>query len=714
MSYPLQKRNDFNQAVLGMDRIYIISRLFYIFTGVIILILNCNPSYAEELDDELQQLLSRPIADFGNLKGISQTEMNKEEFSSSKTLTEAFTSPSSIYVITSEDIANSGAVTIPDVLRMVPGVQVYQAASGTYNVAMRGFNNTFSNKLLVLIDGRSIYDQMYSGVLWSNHNLIMEDISRIEVIRGPGGTVWGENAVNGVINIITKKAKSTQGEAASANLSTNGDNIYSARYGGKTKSDVYYTVHAKYTDMEDNIADKGNGADSTVLPGNSGGDSLINGNIGFKAEWKNSVGDDYSLSGYSFKGEQTTLTRLPIDITSFILPNVFISDSIDSISEISASGGNILGKWEREFSENSKISLQIFNDYLSRNAYLSNINENTLDIDLQYSFAIGKRNAINMGAGYRYIQDSINSVYIENMPLSSSLREDSKRSLYSAYLQDKISLYPDKLDITVGSKVSYNEFTYVSYQPSARIAWYPTKNQTVWTSVSRAVRVPDRITLESYTASYVRGAILQYIGPEKLESEKVTSYEAGYKVQETADLYFDISVFYNLYSNAIDLQIIPGTLSTIYTASSVLQMEEHGAEITAKWHATENTHYEAGYTITRISTDNIQPSLQNQAGNTPRQQFNLRAVFDLGNNVRWVNSLYYVGSLTPSPYMDITNTPAYTKFDIRFSWQPIEKLEVSFVGQNIFDSRHRETNPFLNELPILMGRTVFANIKLGF
>ncbi|MCX7093725.1 MAG: TonB-dependent receptor, partial [Methylobacter sp.] len=409
------------------------------------------------------------------------------------------------FVITQEDIRRSGATSIPDALRMAPGVQVAQINAHDWAITIRGFNDRFSNKLLVLVDGRTVYSPLFSGTYWSAQDMVMEDIDRIEVIRGPGGTVWGANAVNGVINIRTKHSKNTQGGLVSAQ-GGNYQNGGSVRYGGELGQDGSYRVYAKGKQNSDYLNSQNQNAH----------DQWNAGQGGFRA--------DYALTGkdqLSFSGD---IQEMAGDETINFRPNID--------SSMSQRNANVTAKLSHK-TEDGEWYLQSFYLTDERRSYSMNYLIDTFDMEFQHNLQAGKRNAVTWGLDYRLVADKLTDFN------GVSFNPDSRETqLFSAFLQDQFSI-TDGLRLTLGSKIEHNDYSGFEYQPNARLLWKLNENHSTWTSISRAVRVPSRSFQDMNISLYrvrlpfppfntMEGAI---VGDAGVKSEQVTAFEWGYRGQ---------------------------------------------------------------------------------------------------------------------------------------------------------------------------------------
>ena len=438
-----------------------------------------------------------------------------------------FDTAAAVYVITHEDIHRSGATNIPDALRMIPGVQVAQISANKWAISIRGFNEEFANKLLVLIDGRNVYTPLYGGVYWDMQNVMLDDVERIEVVRGSGGTLWGANAVNGVINIITKSAKDTQGTLVTAAGGNELLGMGSARYGGKLNENTYYRAYSMYFDRDNGKRpNAGDAADGwNVLSG------------GFRIDSDKSQNDSLGLQGDIFNGNVGQMG------TEYSFSSPF-SQSFNHESDIK--GGNILGRWKHSFSESSGLALQTYYDRTERHEKLFAETRDTYDIDFQHNFQLSDGQALIWGLGYRFSTDNFAGT-------TSTFMDPQRRDLhlYSCFVQDEITLVENRLKTTVGVKLEHNSLSGFEYQPSARLAWTPNNSNIVWASVSRAVRTPTRMDRDiQYIVSVTPGAppiAVEAFGNGEVRTEKVMSYELGYRVIPAEKLFFDFAAFFNQY-----------------------------------------------------------------------------------------------------------------------------------------------------------------------
>jgi len=642
--------------------------------------------------------------------------MNIEVTSVSKRLEKMSQAASAIYVITNEDIRRSGATTIPDLLRTVPGLEVASIDASKWAITSRGFNGRFANKLLVLIDGMSVYTPQFSGVYWETRDVPLEDIERIEVIRGPGATLWGANAVNGVINIITKKASETQGGSMTAGGGSEEQGFGGVRYGGKLGDDAFYRIYTKYFNRDDfpNASGVEGADDWRVLRG------------GFRIDWDPTDVDALTLQGDVYDGSQGERSTILMNDGPPEMPLVFRTPN----RKIDVSGGNLLSRWHRKLSESSDLTLQLYYDRTERMdpLIISEIRD-TIDVDMQHSFAFGDRQRIIWGLGYRYTADENSNSFALGMD-----PDERADDLFSAFFQDEITLIPDRLAFTLGSKVEHNDYTGWEGQPSARLRWTPNPNHTVWAAVSRAVRTPSRaesdvriLTLGTEPLELPNGMVIppyNYLlslqGSRDFESEDLVAYELGYRLQATERLYLDFATFYNDYSHLRtlepgmpDFMVLPPVFPLI--GGNKMKGESHGIEITADYNALDWWRLTAGYTYLRMNLhledDSMDPTDPESAeGENPQNQCFLQSRVDLPKNVEFDTILRYVDNL---PSFDVHG---YVTLDVRLGWKPTKNLDLSIVGRNLLDNQHLEyrSTAFVNTEPTEVPRSVYGKVTWSF
>lgn len=623
--------------------------------------------------------------------------MNVEVTLASKKEERLFTTAAAVYVVTAEDIRRSGATSIPDALRMVPGVEVARINANKWAITARGFNDEFADKLLVMIDGRSIYTPLYGGVHWDTHDVMLEDVERIEVVRGPGGTLWGANAVNGVINIITKNAKDSQGVLLSGGGGSEEQGFGSVRYGGKIDDETYFRVYSKYFNRDD----------GSQLTGGNGKDGWDVYRGGFRIDSNPSAQDELTLLGDIYNGD-VGHTGTSYSLTAPISQSYTQQNSLK--------GGNILGRWKRTYSDDSDMILQIYYDREKRHIQAFNQTLNTYDIDFQHRFASGDRHEVTWGLGYRLYRHTLDGTF--NYSLSPRHRN---LNIYSGFLQDRITLIEDKLKLTLGTKVEHNYFTGFEFQPSSRLAWTPDERNTVWAAVTRAIKTPaihDSDATTSWGVFQAGPSIIsqESYGNEGVESEEVMALELGYRTKATDTLLLDVAGFFNIYENLLATErtaniSMPGYTIWPNLIGNNLDGETYGVEVSATYQAAENWKLNAGYTFLQMQLHLDDSSTTRGAhveGDSPHNQFHLRSYLNLRDDLQLDFSLNYVDNV---PTQDVHN---YVRFDVRLGWQITKDMELSIVGQNLFDGRHPEFGGEAGQVPTEAERGIFARLRWEF
>jgi iron complex outermembrane receptor protein len=600
-----------------------------------------------------------------------------------------------VYVLTNEDIRRSGATSIVEALRMVPGVQVARSASGEWAVSARGFNDQFANKLLVLIDGRTVYTPIFSGVYWDIQDMLLDNVERVEVIRGPGATMWGSNAVNGVINIITKSAAETQG-AFTQGLVGSDEWQGGLRYGGTSGDKVQYRVHAKHRDY-DSLQRVG---------GDSARDNWSITQGGVRVDMQPTSRDEIQLFSDAYEGSKNQIQLFPRIRPLGI--NAFDSD-------VAANGGYAMAKWKREWSEGSRTQLQSYYNYDRRVVgRFGELRVQTFDADFQHALTLDARNDLTWGAGYRVNADDLESTFYSRF--SPTSRVDR---LLNGFVQDKYAILPEELFLTVGSKFEENNYTGFEFQPSARLSWLAAENTTLWTAVSRAVRVPSRAQddISLVIAPLPNGnGFARLTGDRDAPAEELVAYETGFRTSPMNDLSLDVSLFYNDYDRlATSTPGQPfldpnspfgpyGVLPLLPQASG--EGEGYGGEFAVSWQALDNWKLDAAYSYLQIHLDGS--SLVSVAGSAPQHQFNVRSHVNLDEQWEFDQMLYYNDNL---PSEDVAN---YVKLDLRVGWKPMDGVEFSLVGQNLLEDAHQEFSPFLYSVPTEVGRSAYGSVTLRF
>ena len=611
----------------------------------------------------------RTPSSIGELKQLNVEDlMNVEVTSVARHPEKLIAAASAIQVITQEDIRRSGATSIPEALRLADNLQVAQKNSHDWAISARGFNTALANKLLVMIDGRTVYTPLYSGVFWDVQDYVLADIDRIEVISGPGGTLWGANAVNGVINIITKSAKDTQGLYVQAGGGSRPEDLADVRYGGALSADTQFRFYGKYFDRGSEV----------LANGDSASDAWRQGRGGFRVDSDVSAVDKLTVQGDVYEGHEDEQTGGTSD----------------------TSGENILGRWSRRISDTSDLGLQSYIDrtYISNPAAPLIIGGlqfagpgifqdelTTYDVDFQHHLRIGAANSVVWGLGIRYSHD-----VVSNAPALAFLPPTLDRDLYSLFAQDEIALRPD-LSLTVGSKLERNDYTGFEVEPNVRLSWLLNSNQALWTAISRAVRTPSRIDQDFSEAAPPHFVILE--GGSDFKSESVVAYELGYRVQLDQQLSASVSSFFNHYNDIRSTTITPTTLLPFFFANG-LEGDTYGLEFTGNYQVTDTWSLHAGYTLlkehlhVKPGQTDINDALNETAD--PQHQFSLRSSLNLARHTEFDTALRWVDTLHINNGPVVGTVPSYFELDSHLAWHASDRLEFALVGQNLLHNRHPE------------------------
>ncbi len=647
----------------------------------------------------------------GDLTALSIEElMNIEVTSVSKRAQPLSDTASAIFVITQEDIRRSGVTSIPEALRMAPGLEVARIDANKWAITARGFNGRFANKLLVLIDGRTVYTPLFSGVFWDEQDTFLENIERIEVIRGPGASLWGANAVNGVINIITKKAGETTGGLFSAGGGTEERYFGGVRYGWDLGNNAYLRVYGKHFNRSGFVDAQGQDA----------ADGWYQSRAGFKLDWEKSERDSFTVQGETYKGKSGFTLFVPISEPPY-------STSFSEKADLS--GGHLLARWRHVHSDTSDMTLQAYYDRSKGTDSTLEERQDTIDVDFQHHLLVHERHEIIWGLGYRYYRD-----HTQGGSFVSIEPPDKGLHLFSAFIQDEITLVKDRLMLTVGSKFEHNDFTGFEVQPTARILWSPHEKQRVWAAVSRAVRTPSRSDEGAVAQSLALPpnsglnpapfpVFVEFRGSNDFESETLIAYEAGYRVQPGNGLSVDLAVFYNKYDKlrttdnpvaSVRLSPPPPRVNVSVTADNKAKGETYGAEFAVDWQVFPWWRLKASYTYLQMQIHRIEGSSDVGAeaaeGDDPHNQFSLRSLMDLGRNVEFDAWFRYVDNL---PSLGIRS---YVTCDARIAWRSLKNVEIALVGQNLLDNHHPEQglDTLLSNQSTEVPRGVYGKITWKF
>jgi iron complex outermembrane receptor protein len=667
-------------------------RRFRIVAVIGLLTLPGLPALSEQPPDLTQKSLE-------DLMNIEVTSVSKKEQTTSQ-------AAAAVFVISREDIRRSGALNIPDLLRMVPGLDVAQIDAGNWAISARGFNGQYSDLLLVMVDGRAVYNPIFAGVFWDSQNVALDTIERIEVIRGPGAAIWGSNAVNGVINIITRNADDAQGGyvvAGLGNISTGPETI---GYGGKARGLGAYRVYAE-----------GSHNDSLPTPGGLDGQDdwrLVHG--GFRTDSTLSARDSLTAEGETYWGNAGEMATTPISL----LPPETATVALHDIY----SGWNVLTRWNHTVSSRSDTSLQVYFDRTTRGDSTYELGLNTFDVDFQHHVNLGARQDIVWGLGYRVNSDgSTPTLRIVFTP------QDSLTQLFSSFVQDEILVVPDRLHVSLGARVEHNSYTGFDVEPSARLVWTPDSKNMVWGAISGADRTPARSDTDvRVNEAALPGpgglpVLVSIFGNPKFKNERLTAFEGGYRNAWTSRFSLDSTIFYNRYRDLLSVEPgatrvetspAPTHLLVPESFGNGLYGETHGIELFANWKVASFWTLSPGYTFFSM---HLHPFAGSQdftdaagtEGGSPDHKAQMRSSVSLPWNLRWNVSAYFVNRL---PAVSI---PSYTRLDTNLLWHAGEHVSMSVVGQNLLKSLHQEyAGPDSSLQPGLMRRGAYAKITWSF
>lgn len=627
--------------------------------------------------DQSQKLKTMSLEELGSIQVVTE----------SKEPTEIWKTPSAIYVLTGEEIRRSGVTNVPDALRLVPGVDVARV-NGDRNwvVVIRGLSDQYSKYVQVLIDGRTIYTPLFGGVFWTIDNVMLEDIDRIEVLRGPGGTIWGSDAVNGVINIITKDAAETQGTLASIGGGSTDHNTEDMRYGSKAHDWSYRTDGFTFF----------RGAEYHQS-GQPDYDGSRLGQVGFRAD-KNTNRDGITVKGDVYLAHLGDAQQ----ISTFTPPATFIS-----YGPTDAHGGDLMAHWRHQMKNGGDLNLQASWAYDYRIGPNFQETRNTLDVDFLQRFKVAAHQQFTYGAGMR-ISPSSTTLTAPTLGFSPANKTDA---VFSTFLQEEVLFIPNVLSVTAGIKLEHNTYTSFEYQPNGRLLFTPGPHTTVWLGVSRAVRIPDRVDddLNDYVFATSTPVDIwaQIVGNKDLRAERLTAYEIGYRTLIGKKLFFDFAGFHNAYHDLIaqgPLKLVPTPTPPLPPTALLLQLQylngihgnTDGAEIGPDWRPTSWWQFKVSYSYLHVHlgdqkgfTDTV--TLTTLHGSSPNSQVMMRSLINLPHRFEFDTLVRYVGELPAQ------NVPRYTTADIHAGWHDVpvkflgfRHLDFSVVGQNLLQPHHAE------------------------
>lgn len=634
-------------------------KTFSILLTLLVLSFIPSKAFSQDTLPPIKELKKLPIEELMNIMvtSVSRTPQNLTEVASA------------IQVITNQDIRRSTALRLPEALRLAPNLQVAQSGTYDWGISARGFNgapvsgSSLANKLLVMIDGRSVYTPLFGGVYWDVSQVLLEDIERVEVVSGPGGVLWGANAVNGVINVLTKNTRETQGLYATGAAGSFLKNYGALRYGSKMGEGVYYKVYAMRYDYNS----------SQFINGTDARDNWNLTQGGFRMDLQVSEKNDITFQGDLYAGNENDT-----NITSF-------------------NGLNVLGKWTHTISETSDLSLRVYVDQAYKNIRLSRFRQNlfTYDFDFDHRFSLDRRNKILWGAAYRLIEDDTEG------PGNIFSPQDRTLKIISGFVQDEIAIIHRKLDLTLGLKVLYDDYSEINWHPTARIAYFPSEKSTIWAAVSKAVRTPSRFDTD-ITA-------FNLVDHPEFKAEKVTAYEAGFRIQPQQTISFSFSGFFNQYKDLRSLDS-SGVVFPAFVFGNNLEADSWGFEFSARYVVLTWWRLRGGYTYLQkdftYTSEKVFENTESVEAIDPDHQLLIHSIMDLPKGFQLDVVARYIDRL-PEYFTTIPETPSYYNFNVRLAWE-YRYLSLSVAGQNLVAKHHRE---FGNKnIP----RSIYGKLTLNF
>jgi iron complex outermembrane receptor protein len=623
---------------------------------------------------------------------VAQTTLHFADLSLEELMNETITSVSkreqklsdtaaAVTVLSNDELRRSGAVHLADALRLVPGLNVSSVNSNEWAVSSRGFNNVFSNKLLVLIDGRAVYSPLFAGVHWDSLQMLLEDVDRVEVIRGPGSTVWGANAVNGVINVVTRDARETQGtliQARAGDLERAGGAL---RHGGRIDEKTFYRVHAGAFARND----------FDLPDGRSAGDGWQGRHGGIRID--HHPADDSKLT---WEAGATGVETARTDAHTI----------------------HTLARLTKDWSERSGFEVQLYLDQVKReDSTRLDARIDTIDLSAQHSFGLGERHDITWGLGYRFAR--IHASQTTDAILVRTDEIDAR--LASLFVQDEFHLVPDRLSLTGGVKLEHNSFSGVEVQPGARLAYKPTARQTLWLAATRAVRTASAIDGTDAFAMIAGPAfpgpggglyVPRLVGNDEVRSEVLWATELGYRFQPRDNIHVDVATFYNRYTNLVTIEgvaaFVPGPPGSPGTAEMPFVNEDgagetRGAEIAVTTSPTAGWRLAASYSFLLVDLPGDSSPYERSA---PRHQAVLRSSHEITRRIGIDAQLRYVDNLQ--------SVPSYVTADLRLAYLPDDTKELALVGRNLLQDSHPEQTPFFLTRVTEVPRSIHAQFTWRF
>jgi iron complex outermembrane receptor protein len=578
-------------------------------------------------------------------------------------------SPAAVFVITQEMIRRSGAQAVPELLRMVPGVDVAKIDSNQWAVSIRGFNNRFANKLLVMVDRQIVYSPTFGGVYWDTTDLMLQDVERIEVVRGPGATVWGTNAMNGVIAIYTKAAKDTQGAIVASGGGTYERNFENVRVGGTAgqDKDIKWRVWGRQFERSQGY---------NPAAANDGWNQA---RIGYRVDWTPTKQDLINTQGDLYNGTSGQALQLPQPTAPF---------QQLTLNNAGVRGGNVMLRWNHEIDEDTSWQFQTYYyEYIRDWLPLTESRRNWYT-DFQYHFALGERHKVTAGANYWLSADATQGDFEITFQPPRLVTNWA-----SAFVQDEIELAPDRWYFIAGTKFEQNTLGGFQVEPSLRLLFLPSQRRSIWASVSRAVRMPSQVNSDAVSNTFVSSTPPTFFAlrPGAVLPENLLAYELGYRAQPTDRFSWDVATFINQYQHLLGTSppvptFAGGDLFLVSQWANNVAGLTYGVELTGNLKIRDNWSVMGSYTWFQpmLHSTSSPTSAAQLAGPSPRNQVYVRSSWDLQRNVQVDLIPRYVGRLA---YIDV---PAYFTMDMRLAWRCKENMELSLVGQNLLQPHHLE------------------------
>jgi iron complex outermembrane recepter protein len=635
------------------------------------------------LTQSLLAAATPPPASLQGLKRLSIEElMDIQVTSVSRSPERLSETASAIQVVTGEEIRRSGATTLAEALRLANNLNVARKNSHDWGISARGFNTDLSNKLLVMIDGRTIYTPLFSGVRWDVQDYLLEDLERVEIISGPGSTLWGANAVNGVINIMTKSAVETKGLFIEGLTGTQLDQGYGVRYGGNLAPTIHYRVYAKYLDRNS----------ETLASGVDARDDWTREQIGFRMDAPTAPMGNLTFQGDHYRGSEGFVTGGRADV----------------------SGSNVLGRWSRALTNGSDMSLQLYFDraHLRQPAPGSTTimfedRLDTYDLDFQHRFGTASQQRFVWGLGYRLTDEhSKPTARLAFVPSSP------RHELFSGFIQDEISFRPGAT-LTLGTKVENTHYTGLELEPTVRVQWEVADGNMLWGAISRAVRTPSRIDRDILQPSQPP-VILR--GGADFASETVWAYEAGYRTQLGGKVYASIATFYNRYDKIRSARPTPTTIIPL-TFANDLEGDSYGLEFSSAFQALEWWRVIASYNLLQsdvhVKSGRVDFNNALNENADPKHQASLRSSMDFRPGIEFDANFRWVDEILTNNVGRPSTIPGYVELDVRLGYRLGSNWEFAISGRNLLDRAHPEFGPS-GPTRVEIGRSVHAKVAVRF